>query len=127
MATKKSTRKNKTGKSSQATRRTRTTAKTRTTRRTPTKRARRESGMPGGGAGRREEAGGSGVYPASGPEPEENAPYHGMASWGQGERGAAGYEDSGRSELTRDVGQAPDEKERPMQEPVEKRRKGQSR
>ncbi len=61
----------------------------------------RESGMPGGGQGRVDEVGGSGVYPASGPLPESGkATYHGQASWGQGERGAAGYEDHGDSELT---------------------------
>ncbi len=48
---------------------------------------------------RRDYVGRSGVYPASGPWPQENAPVQGEASWGQGERGAAGYEDSGRSEL----------------------------
>jgi BON domain len=60
---------------------------------------RNESGMPGGGQGRVDRVGGSGVYPASGPYPEANAPVQGEASWGQGERGAAGYEDSGTSEL----------------------------
>lgn len=44
--------------------------------------------------------GGSGVYPAS---EAENAPRdseaQGMASWGQGERGARGYEDHGDSEI----------------------------
>lgn len=59
----------------------------------------RESGMPGGGRGRTDQVGGSGVYPASGPMPKGNAPVQGEASWGQGERGAAGYEDSGSSEL----------------------------
>ena len=42
----------------------------------------------------------SGVYPAS--ELEEapaDAEAQGMASWGQGERGAAGYDDHGESEL----------------------------
>ncbi len=58
----------------------------------------RDSGNPGGGAGRREQVGRSGVYPASGPLPPDNAPYQGMGSFGQGKRGAAGYEDSGRSE-----------------------------
>jgi len=58
-----------------------------------------EMGMPGGGKGRVDQVGGSGVYPASGPMPKENAPVQGGASWGQGERGAAGYEDSGSSEL----------------------------
>ena len=59
----------------------------------------RDSGMPGGGRGRVDEVGGSGVYPASGPMPRRNAQVQGEASWGQGERGAAGYEDSGSSEL----------------------------
>ncbi len=48
----------------------------------------------------RDEVGHSGVYPASA---EEQAPgdakVQGEASWGQGKRGAAGYNDSGRSEL----------------------------
>ncbi len=59
-----------------------------------------DSGSPGGGAGRRDEVGRSGVYPVSGPWPQDpNAKIVGEASWGQGERGAAGYEDSGESEL----------------------------
>ena len=53
----------------------------------------RLSGLPGGGAGRIEKVEGSGVYPASGPLPESDAEVQGMASWGQGERGAEGYED----------------------------------
>lgn len=60
----------------------------------------RESGLPGGGSGRRDEVGRSGVYPASGPLPEGNAEYRGQASWGQAERGAEGYEDHGSSALT---------------------------
>ncbi len=60
----------------------------------------RDSGNPGGGAGRREDVRGSGVYPASGPLPKENAPYQGEESFGQGKRGEAGYEDSGDSEIT---------------------------
>lgn len=60
----------------------------------------RESGQPGGGQGRQDVVGGTGVYPASGPMPEGDAEIQGMASWGQGERGAAGYEDSGSSELS---------------------------
>ncbi|MGA2714881.1 MAG: CBS domain-containing protein [Bryobacteraceae bacterium] len=59
----------------------------------------RESGMPGGGAGRRDEIGRSGVYRVSGPHPRGDAPIVAMASWGQGERGATGYEDHGESEL----------------------------
>ena len=49
--------------------------------------ATRESGSPGGGGGRKDEVGRSGVYPASGPYPEGNAEFRGQASWGQGERG----------------------------------------
>lgn len=60
----------------------------------------RNSGMPGGGAGRRDEVGRSGVYPESGPHPDDpNAPLRDQASWGQGARGAAGYNDSGTSEV----------------------------
>lgn len=59
-------------------------------------------GMPGDGAGRIEDPGtrGHGVFPVSGP-PSGNpdATTQGMASFGQGARGAAGYEDSGRSEV----------------------------
>lgn len=62
--------------------------------------SRRESGAPGGGAGRRDEVGPTGVYPMSagippGKHPEIRTP----AAWGQGERGAEGYNDSGGSEL----------------------------
>ena len=60
----------------------------------------RESGLPGGGQGRRDEVGHSGVYPVSNSEgASPDAFVHGEMSWGQGERGAAGYEDSGGSEL----------------------------
>jgi CBS domain-containing protein len=60
---------------------------------------RRESGLPGGGAGRKDEVAGSGVYPMSGPHPSGNAPIMTPGTWGQGQRGAAGYEDHGESEL----------------------------
>jgi hypothetical protein len=49
----------------------------------------------------------SGIYPASGPMPEGDAEVQGMASWGQGERGAEGYEDHGDSELH--IGRQPDD------------------
>ncbi len=62
-------------------------------------RQRRDSGEPGGGAGRKEEVGGSGVYPMSGPHPGGPAQVQPAASWGQGDRGAAGYGDAGHSEL----------------------------
>ncbi len=60
----------------------------------------RESGRPGGGQGRRDEIGGSGVQPVSIPHAARpEAVIRGMAEWGQGERGAAGYQDHGESEL----------------------------
>ncbi len=67
---------------------------------------RRESGKPGGGAGRRDEVGPTGVYPMSagtptGKHPEIRTP----AAWGQGDRGAEGYNDSGGSELVMRDGQ----------------------
>ena len=68
--------------------------------------ARRDSGSPGGGAGRRDEVGPTGVYPMSGGLPRGKHPeIRTPASWGQGERGAAGYEDSGRSGLVWKDGQ----------------------
>ena len=60
----------------------------------------RESGKPGVGLGRSDEVGRSGVYPVS--EMEGAAPdakVRGEKSFGQGERGAEGYEDSGTSEI----------------------------
>lgn len=48
----------------------------------------------------RDEVGRSGVYPASGPVPLKGMPIRRQMEWGQGERGAAGYEDHGSSELT---------------------------
>jgi hypothetical protein len=66
----------------------------------------RESGLPGGGKGRVDVVGSSGVYPISGPaRPKGGAPLRNMASWGQGDRGAAGYEDSGGSGLVWREGQ----------------------
>lgn len=59
-----------------------------------------ESGLPGGGKGRKDEVGRSGVYPASGPYPEGNAEIRGQMEWGQGERGTTGYEEHGSSELS---------------------------
>lgn len=60
----------------------------------------RESGMPGGGAGRTDEVGESGVYPVSAMEgASDDAIVHDEASFGQGERGAANDEDSGGSEI----------------------------
>jgi len=67
---------------------------------------RRENGLPGGGQGRRDDVGESGVHPMSaGTDPNRNAELRTPAAWGQGERGAAGYEDSGGSELVMRDGQ----------------------
>jgi hypothetical protein len=55
-----------------------------------------QGGMPGDGKGRRDETGRSGVYPMSAPEgASPDAELQGEASWGQGDRGAVGYEDHG--------------------------------
>jgi hypothetical protein len=58
-----------------------------------------ESGRPGGGRGRQDEVGGSGVYPASAGNAPDDVEFRTQAEWGQGDRGAEGYEDSGQSEL----------------------------
>ncbi len=60
----------------------------------------RESGQPGSGAGRTDVPGHTGVYPLSASEGASGeAPVRREPAWGQGERGAAGYEDSGDSSL----------------------------
>jgi hypothetical protein len=66
-------------------------------------------GEPGDGAGRRydPQSQHAGVWPVSGPPiPDPNARPQPMASFGQGERGAAGFEDHGDSEL---IGIPPEE------------------
>jgi CheY-like chemotaxis protein len=61
----------------------------------------RESGMPGGGKGRRDVIERTGVYPVSASEgASPDAQIHGEMSWGQGEHGAEGYYDHGDSEIT---------------------------
>ncbi len=60
------------------------------------------AGEPGDGAGQRydPQSRDAGVWPVSGPPiPDPNAVPQPMASFGQGERGAAGFEDHGDSEL----------------------------
>lgn len=54
-----------------------------------------ESGKPGGGQGRRDEVGGSGVYPASAANAPDDAVVRTPGEWGEG----AGGEEGGRSEL----------------------------
>jgi len=59
---------------------------------------RRDSGMPGGGAGRRDEVGHTGVYPLSASQGvSEDAPVVAEGAVGQGDRGIEGYQDSGDS------------------------------
>jgi len=68
--------------------------------------ARRESGQPGGGAGRRDIVEPSGVYPMSGGiPPNKHLEIRTPAAWGQGKRGAEGYNDAGGSELVMRDGQ----------------------
>lgn len=63
-----------------------------------------ESGLPGGGVGRREEPGRTGVYPMSDAEGASgDAPLQDEMSWGQGKRGAEGYNDSGDSGVLEDT------------------------
>ena len=59
-----------------------------------------EEGLPGSGKGQKEKPGRSGVYPMSAHEmpPSGDAPVRNMQEFGQGERGATGYEDHGSSE-----------------------------
>jgi CBS domain-containing protein len=61
--------------------------------------SRRESGEPGGGQGRTDVPGQTGIWPGSGPWPPESVPIQQPGSFGQGERGAEGYFDSGDSSV----------------------------
>jgi hypothetical protein len=61
--------------------------------------AEHRGGMPGDGAGRREEIGGkTGVYPFSEAPSDLDAPVRTEAEFGQGDRGPEGYNDAGTSE-----------------------------
>jgi CheY-like chemotaxis protein len=61
----------------------------------------RESGLPGGGAGRKDVIERTGVFPVSASEgASPDAQLRGEMSWGQGERGAEGYYNHGDSEIT---------------------------
>jgi len=67
---------------------------------------RRDSGQPGGGQGRVEVPGETRVHPLSaGIDPNRHDEIRTQAEWGQGARGAEGYEDTGGSELTMRDGQ----------------------
>jgi hypothetical protein len=57
--------------------------------------AKEDPGVPGGGRGRRDEVGGSGVYPASAGHVPDDAVVRTPGEWG----GGAGGEQGGRSEL----------------------------
>ncbi len=70
-----------------------------------TRKANGRAACPVVAKGSRDEVGRWGVYPMSGPHPAGNAELKEQAAWGQGECGAAGYEDHGGSELTFDSGQ----------------------
>jgi CBS domain-containing protein len=63
------------------------------------KRGKQNSGLPGGGAGRKDKVGPTGIHPMSGPLPPGDMPLVWPGGWGQGKRGAAGYENHGESEL----------------------------
>lgn len=66
----------------------------------------RDSGNPGGGQGRKDEAPHTGIYPMSAGEmPPGEAVVMTEAELGQGKRGAAGYQDSGSSEISYEPGE----------------------
>ena len=61
---------------------------------------RKEIGEPGGGAGRRDDVGRSGIYPVSGDErPQTEQPLRGLGDWSTHGNYPEGYEESGGSEL----------------------------
>lgn len=62
--------------------------------------SRRESGVPGGGQGRRDVVGQSGVYPGSGPLPNGPADLRTPAEFVRGQTDAEGRPVEGGSELT---------------------------
>jgi hypothetical protein len=57
----------------------------------------RDSGKPGGGAGRRDEVKGSPVWPGTGPYPPGDAAVKMGGEWGTNE--PKGYDESGTSEI----------------------------
>lgn len=59
-----------------------------------------DSGLPGGGVGRREEPGKTGIYPLSASQgAKPDSPIKAEGAFGQGDRGIEGYADSGDSGL----------------------------
>jgi hypothetical protein len=80
----------------------------------------KRGGMPGDGAGRRDEIGGStGVhlFSETGAAEAADMPIRTGAEWGQGERGPAGYDDAGSSELS----PPPEDEEVPPTEQITER------
>ncbi len=59
----------------------------------------REGGQPGGGQGRIDVVGHSGVHPGSGPYPEGDVPVRTLGEFVHGQRDEAGHEVEGGSEL----------------------------
>jgi hypothetical protein len=66
----------------------------------PRERPGRENGRPGGGQGRIDEVGRTGVYPGSGPYPPGDAEVRTPGSLVHGQRDAEGREEEGGSEPT---------------------------
>ena len=64
----------------------------------------RESGLPGGGQGRIDEVGRTGVYPGSGPYPVGEAELRTLASFVLGQTDAEGRQVEGGSEIISFVG-----------------------
>lgn len=57
--------------------------------------------VAGGGVGRREAPGQTGIYPVSADQgASPNSPVQAEGSFGQGDRGAQGYQDSGTSQIS---------------------------
>jgi len=84
-----------------------------------------DSGQPGGGAGRADIVGRSGVYPMSRPEgASPDAILQPEATWGQGDRGPEGYFDAGSSEIhppgSREPEELTEEERREIREKQEK-------
>jgi hypothetical protein len=60
-----------------------------------------DPGVPGGGKGRKDEPGRTGIFPLSQSEDADpGAPIISEGALGQGDRGVEGYDDSGDSEMT---------------------------
>ncbi|HKD76937.1 MAG TPA: hypothetical protein VKB76_15635 [Ktedonobacterales bacterium] len=67
-----------------------------------------DPGVPGGGKGRKDEPGRTGIFPLSqSADADPSAPIISEGALGQGERGVKGYDDSGDSEMALDDVDAP--------------------